>query len=217
MAAALAAGERVMLDQVGLFADGVAVRQAGEETFRLCRELLDDVHHRRHRRDLRRRSRTSSRTRAPSPSLPARWLWPGLKKYVDAREPHATGALIAINSGANMNFDRLRHIAERAEIGEHREALLAVTIPEQPGSYRRFIQLLGRRTITEFNYRYADAATAHDLRRRASSRGDRRRSDRSSPCCSEHGYPVLDISDNEMAKLHVRYMVGGRVPGLQDE
>jgi threonine dehydratase len=115
-----------------------------------------------------------------------------------------------------MNFDRLRHIAERAELGEHREALLAVTIPEQPGSYRRFIQVLGKRSITEFNYRYSDPREAHIFVGVQLSEGELEKR-QIIAMLQEQGYPVLDMSDNEMAKLHVRYMVGGHTPDLQDE
>jgi len=216
MQAALAAGERVMLDRVGLFADGVAVRQAGVETFRLCRELLDDV--------------ITVDTDAICAAIkdifedirviaePAGALaLAGLKQYA-ATDAKRSGALVAVNSGANMNFDRLRHVAERAEIGEAREILLAVTIPEQQGSYRRFIQVLGNRAITEFNYRHSGGADdqAHvfvglmlaDARREKAELLRQLR---------DLGYVVLDISADETAKLHIRYMVGGRAPGLADE
>lgn len=215
MKAAIAAGRRVTLDRVGLFADGVAVRQAGEETFRLCRQLLDDV--------------ITADTDAICAAVkdvfedvrviaePAGALsLAGLKAYAAAR-PERTGALVAIASGANMNFDRLRHVAERAEIGEAREILLAVTIPERPGSYRRFIQVLGDHSITEFNYRYAAGSDAHVFVgiKLADARRDK-------PPIIESleslGYRVLDISADETAKLHIRYMVGGRAPaGLADE
>ena len=158
MAGALAAGERIILNQVGLFADGVAVRQAGEETFRLCRELLDEVITVSTDEICAAVKDIFEDTRAIAEPSGAVSL-AGLKRYVE-REGACQQGLVAINSGANMNFDRLRHIAERAELGEHREALLAVTIPEQPGSYRRFIQLLGKRSITEFNYRYSDPQAA---------------------------------------------------------
>jgi threonine dehydratase len=139
----------------------------------------------------------------------------GLKRYVDRLGARQQG-LVAINSGANMNFDRLRHIAERAELGEHREALLAVTIPEQPGSYRRFIQLLGKRSITEFNYRYSDPRAAQIFVGVQLTEGDLEKR-QIITMLREQGYAVLDMSDNEMAKLHVRYMVGGHTPGLEDE
>ena len=158
MKAALAAGTRVVLERVGLFADGTAVRQVGVETFRICRELLDDVLVAdtdmmcASVKDIFEDARVIAE---PSGAL----ALAGLKSYV-AQNPTRTGALVAINSGANMNFDRLRHVAERAEIGEAREILLGVTIPETPGSYRAFVEVLGTATITEFNYRYADDAVA---------------------------------------------------------
>ncbi len=214
MAAGIAAGERVVLNQVGLFADGVAVRQAGEETFRLCRELLDEVITVTTDEICAAVKDIFEDTRAIAEPSGAVSL-AGLKKYAE-RGSIERGDLIAINSGANMNFDRLRHIAERAELGEHREALLAVTIPEQPGSYRRFIQLLGKRSITEFNYRYADPRSAQIFVGVQLSQGEPEKR-QILTMLREHNYPVLDLSDNEMAKLHVRYMVGGRVPGLTDE
>jgi threonine dehydratase len=139
----------------------------------------------------------------------------GLKKYVE--RTGVTGAhLIALNCGANINFDRLRHVAERAELGERREALLAVTIPEQPGSFRKFCQTIGKRSITEFNYRYADSRQAQVFAGVQLSEGEEEKN-RIIDALREHGYPVIDMSDNEMAKLHVRYMVGGHAPGLRDE
>ncbi len=212
---AIRQGKRVVLDRVGLFADGVAVRQAGEETFRLCRQLLDDVL----------LADTDAMCAAVKDIFedmrviaePAGALsLAGLKAYAVAN-PTRTGALIAISSGANMNFDRLRHVAERAEVGEAREILLGVTIPEQPGSYRRFIQLLGNRNISEFNYRYAGGAQAHvfvGLKLRDAHREKAEVIQHLTEC----GYAVLDISANETAKLHIRYMVGGLAPSsLADE
>jgi threonine dehydratase len=214
MKAALAAGERVVLDRVGLFADGTAVRQVGVETFRVCRELLDDVlvadtdEMCAAIKDIFEDARVIAE---PSGAL----ALAGLKAYV-AAHPARTGALVAINSGANMNFDRLRHVAERADIGEAREILLGVTIPETPGSYRAFVDVLGPRTITEFNYRYADAAVAHvfvGLKLADATR------DKPAVVAElkGRGYEVIDISADETAKLHVRYMVGGRAPTLRDE
>jgi threonine dehydratase len=214
MAAALASGDRVILNQVGLFADGVAVRQAGEETFRLCRELLDEVITVTTDEICAAVKDIFEDTRAIAETSGAVSL-AGLKRYVE-REGQRPQGLIAINSGANMNFDRLRHIAERAEIGEHREALLAVLIAERPGSYRRFIQLLGKRSITEFNYRYSDPQEAQIFVGVQLSEGEREKH-QIIGMLREQGYLVLDMSDNEMAKLHVRYMVGGRAPGLEDE
>ncbi len=214
MKAAIEAGERVILNRVGLFADGVAVRQAGQETFRLCRDLRDGV--------------VTADTDEMCAAIkdvfedmrviaePAGALsLAGLKIYA-AQHPERRGALVAINSGANMNFDRLRHVAERAEIGEAREILLGVTIPEERGSYRRFIDILGARSVTEFNYRYAGGRDAHVFV--GLTLGDSRREKPGVIAELEsQGYTVLDISADEIAKLHVRYMVGGRAAALSDE
>lgn len=214
MKAAIDAGERVVLDRVGLFADGVAVRQAGEETFRLCKDLLDDML----------TASTDEMCAAVKDIFedmrviaePAGALsLAGLKTYA-AQNPERTGALIAVNSGANMNFDRLRHVAERAEVGEAREILLGVTIPEEPGSYRRFVQVLGNRTISEFNYRYAEGREAHVFVGLKLNDAAREKPELVSQL-TKLGYEVLDISANETAKLHIRYMVGGRAPALRDE
>jgi threonine dehydratase len=213
VAQALEAGRRVKLAQVGLFADGVAVRQVGAEPFRVARETVDAwlrvsideicaaI------RDLFQENRS-----LPEPA--GALAVAGIKKWV-AQHGGQGRCYAAVVSGANLNFDRLRHIAERAELGDGRETLLAVTIPEKPGSFRRFLKELGRRPITEFNYRYAAPAEAHifagvhfaDAEDRAAALR-RLRAD---------GYPVLDMSGDDMAKEHVRYMVGGRVRGLADE
>ena len=214
MAASISAQERVILNQVGLFADGVAVRQIGEETFRVCRESLDGVITVNTDEICAAIKDIFEDTRAVAEPSGAVSL-AGLKKYAEGYASFER-SLIAINSGANMNFDRLRHIAERAEIGEHREALLAVTIPEVPGSYRRFVQLLGKRSITEFNYRYSDPAEAHIFVGVQLREGEHEKQ-QIIGMLRGHGYPVLDMSDNEMAKLHVRYMVGGRTSGLENE
>jgi threonine dehydratase len=190
------------------------VRQAGEETFRLCRELLDEVITVDTDAICAAIKDIFDDTRAIAEPAGAVAL-AGLKAYAE-REGASQGALVAINSGANVNFDRLRHVAERAEIGEGREALIAVTIPEQPGSYRRFIGMLGQRAVTEFNYRYADASAAYIFVGVGLSDGGREKQALIRDL-REAGYPVVDMSDNEMAKLHVRYMVGGRVAGIADE
>ena len=211
---ALKAGERVILEQVGLFADGAAVRQVGEENFRVAREVVDETvlvttdeicaAIKDHFDDTR------------SLAEPAGALaLAGLKKY--AAENGLKGrTLIAVISGSNINFDRLKHVVERYEIGENSESLFAVTIPERPGSFLRFCRVLGRFTITEFNYRYADSGEAHvfagvrfeDAAREKPETVARLR---------ESGYEVLDISDNEMAKLHLRHLVGGHASGIEDE
>ena len=213
MAAALKAGELVMLPTVGLFADGVAVRQAGAETFRLCREHLDDVITVDTDAMCAAVKDIFDDTRAVSEPSGALAL-AGAKLY--AEREGGTGTLVAISSGANLNFDRLRHIAERAELGEEREVLLGVTIPEKPGAYRAFITALGPRAITEFNYRYAAGAQARIFVgiNLPGGRGEKR--DLIAGLVAD-GYDVHDMSDNEMAKVHVRYMVGGRASGLADE
>jgi threonine dehydratase len=213
MAAALAAGEPTTLDSVGLFADGVAVRRAGEETFRLCREHLDGVITVDTDAMCAAVKDIFDDTRAVSEPSGALAL-AGAKLY--AEREGGVGTLIAISSGANLNFDRLRHIAERAEIGEQREVLLGVTIPERPGAYRSFISTLGPRAITEFNYRYAKDAEAQ-IFVGVNLPGGLAEKRALIASLREGGYRVLDMSDNEMAKVHIRYMVGGRATGLRDE
>ncbi len=214
MTAAIAGGSRVVLDRVGLFADGVAVRQAGLETFRICKDLLDEMVTADTDEMCAAVKDIFEDTRVLAEPAGALAL-AGLKSYV-ARNPNRTGALVAINSGANMNFDRLRHIAERAEVGEAREILLGVTIPEQQGSYRHFIQVLGNRTVTEFNYRHAGGADAHVFVGLRLGNASREKAEIVARLTGL-GYGVLDISANEAAKLHIRYMVGGRAPALGDE
>ncbi|GJE41404.1 threonine ammonia-lyase, biosynthetic [Methylobacterium soli] len=213
MAAALAAGEPTTLDSVGLFADGVAVRRAGEETFRLCREHLDGVITVDTDAMCAAVKDIFDDTRAVSEPSGALAL-AGAKLY--AEREGGIGTLIAISSGANLNFDRLRHIAERAEIGEQREVLLGVTIPERPGAYRSFISTLGPRAITEFNYRYAKDAEAQ-IFVGVNLPGGLAEKRALIASLRDGGYRVLDMSDNEMAKVHIRYMVGGRATGLRDE
>ncbi len=214
MHAALQKGERVTLDQVGLFADGVAVRQVGVETFRIARESVDEIILVSADEICAAIKDIFDDTRAiaePAGALGTA----GLKKYVQRQG--ITGVnLIAINGGANINFDRLRHVAERAELGEQREALLAVTIPERPGSFRVFCQTIGKRNITEFNYRYADPREAQVFVGVELSKGIAEK-DLLIETLRAQNYQVLDMSDNEVAKLHVRYMVGGPAPGVSDE
>jgi threonine dehydratase len=210
----LEAGERVVLDHVGIFADGVATKQVGEEPFRIARKCVDEVllvstdEICAAIKDIYEDTRSIAE---PAGALSVA----GLKRYVE-REGCEAATLVAVDSGANVNFDRLRHIAERAELGERREALLAVTIPERPGSLREFCHAIGARSITEFNYRFAGAGDAHifvgvELRDIESDKGAL------IDGLVERGYPVVDMSDNEMAKIHVRYMVGGRSGGAGEE
>ncbi|GLR11856.1 L-threonine dehydratase [Chitinimonas prasina] len=213
MRRSIAAGERITLEHVGLFADGVAVKQVGEETFRLCREVLDEIILVDTDAMCAAIKDVFEDTRSilePSGAL----ALAGLKAWAE-REGVQGETLIAIASGANMNFDRLRHVSERAEIGEAREAILAVTIPEQPGSFRHFCELLGNRAITEFNYRAADPAEAHifvgvkiNTRQEAAELVAK---------LNAAGLKALDLTDNEMAKLHIRHLVGGRAPQISHE
>jgi threonine dehydratase len=209
LAAAMKTGRRVKLKEVGIFADGVAVRQIGLNTFKFIRDLVDDVITVSTDQICAAIKDTYDDTRAICEPAGAVSL-AGLKKYVNQHGPEGQ-TLVAINSGANMNFDRLRHVSERAEIGEQREALLAVEIPERPGSFKQFCHLIGKRQITEFNYRYADSKRARVFAGIQLAKGNEEKEQ-----IIEHlqvkGYRVEDMTDNEVAKLHTRYMVGGH-PG----
>jgi threonine dehydratase len=210
----LHAGKRVALDRVGIFADGVAVRRVGEETFRLCRELVDEIvlvstdEVCGAIQDVFEDNRTIVE---PAGALAVA----GIKRFV-AREDWHGRTLVAINCGANINFDRLRHVAERADLGAQREALFAVEIPEEKGSFLEFCKVLGRRSVTEFNYRYAAGRAASIFVGVGLAEG-RREKEGLLQSMAAAGYRVTDMSDNEMAKLHVRYMIGGHAPGLPDE
>ncbi|MCG7951069.1 MAG: threonine ammonia-lyase, biosynthetic [Candidatus Thiodiazotropha endolucinida] len=211
---ALAANRRVKLKQVGIFADGVAVKQVGKETYRIAKQVVDEVilvntdEICAAIKDIFDDTRT---TAEPAGALSIA----GLKRYVK-REGLIGKNLIAINSGANINFDRLRHVAERAEFGERREALFAVQIPEQPGSFLRFCKLIGKRSITEFNYRYSDPNRAQSFVGIELSNGDEERQALFQRFIDK-GYSIVDMTDNETAKLHIRYMVGGHAQGLEGE
>jgi len=213
MARSLKKGKRVKLDQVGLFADGVAVKEVGKETFRLCRGLVDDmvlVDTDAMCAAIKDVFQDTRVVLEPAGALAVA----GAKAWVE-RHGARGKTLVAVASGANTNFDRLRFIAEEAEVGEHREAILAVTIPERPGSFRKFCATLGARSVTEFNYRIADSAEAHVfVGVEVSGREETVRIVRN---LKRHGLKTVDLSDNEMAKTHVRHMVGGRAPFARNE
>jgi threonine dehydratase len=212
---ALAAGHRIILEKVGIFADGVAVRQVGEEPFRLAQQFVDEVILVSTDEICAAIMEIFEDTRSIMEPAGALAL-AGLRKWVE-REQVRDKTLVAVNSGANITFDRLRHVAERAELGEQREALLAVTIPERPGSFRQFCEALGCRGISEFNYRFAENDEAHIFVGIKLTGGHEERQAIIRDLTAQH-YPVVDMTDNEMAKMHVRYMVGGRAPsGLQHE
>jgi threonine dehydratase len=222
MTRSLKAGKRIRLDQVGLFADGVAVKEVGDETFRLCRRLVDEML----------RVDTDEMCAAikdvfedtrvvlePAGALAVA----GAKAWIE-RHGARGKTLVAIASGANTNFDRLRFIAEEAEVGEHREAVLAVTIPERPGSFKKFCATLGARNVTEFNYRIADFSNSPQKHRNSPQKHKdahifvgvevqgRSETAKLVRNLRRRGLKTLDLSDNEMAKWHVRHMVGGRAP-----
>ena len=213
MAQSMEAGRRVELTEVGLFSDGTAVKLVGEETFRLCRAYLDEV--------------ITVNTDALCAAIkdvfqdtrsvlePAGALAvAGAKRYAE-REGIRGQTLVAVTSGANMNFDRMRFVAERAEVGEAREAVFAVTIPEERGSFKRFCELVGTRSVTEFNYRIDDAQRAHifvgvQIRNRSEPQ-------QIAQSFVAHGFATVDLTDDELSKQHIRYMVGGRSPLAHDE
>ncbi|MTD29244.1 threonine ammonia-lyase, biosynthetic [Erwinia sorbitola] len=205
--AALDAGHPVDLPRVGLFAEGVAVKRIGDETFRLCQEYLDDIITVDSDAICAAMKDLFDDVRAVAEPSGALAL-AGMKKYIQLHQIQGE-RLAHVLSGANVNFHGLRYVSERCELGEQREALLAVTIPEQQGSFLRFCQLLGGRSVTEFNYRYAHADEACIFVGVRLTRGLDEREEILT-LLSEGGYKVVDLSDDEMAKLHVRYMVGGR-------
>jgi len=211
---AMKAGERVILDQVGIFADGVAVRQIGEETFKIAQQYVDQVILVKIDEICAAIKDIFDDTRSiaePAGALAVA----GIKKYV-AQHKLQDQCFVAIDSGANMNFDRLRHVAERAELGERREAILCATIPEQPGSFRKFCDTIGLRGITEFNYRYSGPEIAQVFCGIKVPEGGGE-IDTIIDKLRQHGYAIADLTDNEMAKLHIRYMVGGRCSQVCDE
>jgi threonine dehydratase len=211
---ALEAQQRVVLEQVGLFADGVAVKQIGNNTFNIARRCVDEVilvsvdELCAAIKDIFEETRVVSE---PAGALSVA----GIKKYIQ-RDKVENQSLVAINSGANINFDRLRHVTERTELGEGAEALFAVTIPEKKGSFRQFCEIVSAHSISEFNYRYSDDDEAHIF---VGVKFDQAETQK--PILMEKlasgGYVVNDLSHNEMAILHLRHMVGGRSPDLSDE
>ncbi len=220
---ALKQGKRIVLDQVGVFADGAAVKQVGENTFDIAKHVVDEMllvstdETCAAIKDVFEDTRTLLE---PAGALAIA----GLKKYV-AKHQLCDQHLIAISSGANINFDRLRHVAERSELGENREVLLAVTIPEQPGSFKNFCEAIGHRAITEFNYRYSvrrdtghdvDIHDAHIFSGVKLTEGLEEKK-LLLQSLQDAGYSVLDLSDNELSKVHLRFMVGGHGHGATNE
>jgi len=213
MARSIAAKWRVTLDHVGIFADGVAVKEVGAHTFDICRWALDDVVTVSTDEICAAIQDAFEDTRSvlePAGALSIA----GLKRFVAAGSL-AGGSAVAIASGANMNFLRLGYVTERAEVGEHREAILAVTIPERPGSFLEFCRIVGQKSVTEFNYRLATRAEAHifvglEVSGREEAAAIARR-------LETRGYPTVDLTESDLAKTHVRYMVGGRAPEVANE
>jgi threonine dehydratase len=213
MARSVRAARRIELHDVGLFSDGTAVKKVGEETFRLCRKLLDDVVLVDTDAICAAIKDVFQDTRSilePAGALSVA----GLKAWVEREKLHDE-TLVAVASGANMNFDRLRFVSERAEIGEKREAVFAVTIPEERGSFRRFCETIGPRNVTEFNYRIADARQAHVFVGIQISRPGE--AAQIAAAFEGAGFPTLDLTDDELGKLHLRHMVGGHSPLARNE
>ena len=213
MARSLKAGRRVELHDVGLFADGTAVKKVGEETFKLCKQYVDDVILVDTDAICAAIKDVFQDTRSilePSGALAIA----GMKACVERDNLHDR-TLVAAACGANMNFDRLRFVAERAEVGEQREAAFAVTIPEERGSFRRFCELVGPRNVTEFNYRIADARQAHIfVGIQVHQRGE---AAMIADTFGKAGFPTLDLTDDELAKSHIRHLVGGHSPLARGE
>lgn len=210
---ALKAGEPVELERIGLFADGVAVKRIGDETFRLCQQYIDDVVLVDNDEICAALKDVFENVRAVAEPSGALSL-AGLKKYVVQHNLH-NQKLACILSGANMNFHTLRYVSERCEIGEKHEALLAVTITEQKGSFLKFCEVLGNRAVTEFNYRHSDDSKAYlFVGVRVNGHNEKREIIKS---LQENGYDVEDLSDDDIAKTHIRYMIGGRPTSVPQE
>jgi threonine dehydratase len=218
MARSVKAGRRVTLNDVGLFSDGTAVKLVGEETFRLTKKYVDEIIVVDTDAVCAAIKDVFQDTRSilePAGALAIA----GAKQYIEraesTRKPIRNETLVTIACGANMNFDRLRFVAERAEVGEAREAVFAVTIPEERGSFRRFCELIGPRNVTEFVYRISDAKVAHVfVGIQISSRDE---SGKITKNFEKHGFTALDLTHDELAKLHIRHLVGGKSPLAHDE
>jgi len=211
---AFASGERVKLEQIGIFADGAAVKQAGEENYRIAKELVDEILLVSVDEICAAVKDIFEDTRSiPEPA--GALALAGLKQYVGEHKIKDK-ELVTIFSGANVNFDRLRHIAELSALGENREALIAIMIPEKPGSFKRLCHDLGPRLITEFNYRYADKKMAHVFAGVQLKQGPDEKSILIKQL-KDKGYDVADLSNDTVAKMHIRYMVGGHAPQAEDE
>jgi threonine dehydratase len=218
MTRSLKAGRRVTMPDVGLFADGTAVKLVGEETFRLAKKYVDEVILVDTDAACAAIKDVFQDTRSilePSGALAVA----GAKAYIEqsqkTKQPLKDETLITVASGANMNFDRLRFVAERAEVGEAREAVFAVTIPEERGSFRRFCELVGPRNVTEFNYRISDASKAHVFV--GIQIADREEPGRITKNFEKHGFRTLDLTHDELAKGHIRHLVGGKSELAQNE
>lgn len=214
LAAAMKARRRVTLPHVGIFADGVAVAQIGKHTWDVCKDNIDEVITVTPDEICAAIKDIFDDTRSVAEPAGALGV-AGMKKYVE-REQVQGQTLIAIESGANVNFDRMRYISEVAEIGEGREVILAVTIPERPGSFQTFCNLLGKRPITEFNYRFGDSSSAQIYVGVKVAEGPQGKAELLQ-LLEDKGYPVVDLSDNEISKYHIRHMVGGHAPDSVDD
>src|SRR5688572_5770228 len=209
----VAVGRRVQLEHVGLFADGVAVREVGERTFPIVQQTVDEIVRVTNDEICAAIKDVFDDARAVMEPAGALAI-AGLKSWVE-RQGARNQSLVAVLSGANINFDRLRFVAERAEVGEAREALLAVTIPERPGAFREFCATIGRRVVTEFNYRLSGREQAHIFVGFATR--SRQDAVELAAALNESGHAAVNLTDNELAKLHVRHMVGGRCDAVRDE
>ncbi len=214
----LKAGKRVTLTDVGLFSDGTAVKLVGEETFRLAKQYVDEVILVDTDEVCAAIKDVFQDTRSilePAGALAVA----GCKAYIERakanKKPLKNETMVTIACGANMNFDRLRFVAERAEVGEAREAVFAVTIPEVQGSFKRFCELVGARNVTEFNYRISDKKEAHIFV--GIQVANREESSKIAKNFVKHGFPTLDLTDDELAKLHIRHLVGGKSELAENE